>query len=118
MLETKETELKITQLTNTFQGSKKLANWDQTGQKWQTELSDSDKGQVTPKPVDAPNKPQAPNTATTSSRGKEISFKRQKDRDTFHGATTKTTAPKKSDSFRAGASVLFGLGCLALSRLS
>ena len=114
MLETKETELKITQSTNTFQRSKRLSNWDQSGQRWQSE---GDKGQVTPKPIEPKATPQAPKAGESDGK-KELSFKRHKDTDTFNGTKNVATTASRGDKLRAGASVLFGLGCLAIARLS
>jgi len=120
--------LKIIQSTDTFQRSRRLSNWDQTGQKWQSEQSKDSQAKLTPKSNEPQTKPQVlqtlePAGKTADLRGKEpeaISFKRQIQKDTFNGSTPNIarTKAKPHETAKTVLTAAFGLCCLAVGSLT
>lgn len=118
----KETELKVIQSTETFRRSRKLSNWDQSGQKWQSEHSTDSPAKVTPKSNEMQAKPQVlqaiePQIEKTDLRGKEpnsISFKRQVQQDTFNGTASVAKKAKPLETVRTAVTAAFALGCIAV----
>lgn len=75
---------------------RRLSNWDQTGQRWQSEHDD--KGQVTPKPIDHKSPKIQPVKVEIAESKADINFKRQPDHDTFgrSGSMSPATARKRT----------------------
>lgn len=123
--ETKETELKIIQSTETFQRSNRLNNWDQTGQKWQSEQPKAT-SKSAPKPEESQTKPlslqavEPKKSEQTDLRGKDteaVSFKRQPQHDTFNGTSVVVKKAKPLDTVKTVGTAIFGLCCLGIGVL-
>jgi len=120
VLETKETELKVIQSTDTFQGSRNY--WDQSGQKWQSSSvkpKANNAGEGKPpekvkKPAAAAPKP-SPEKTQAGKNASAVTLKGQVKQDTFQGNPVTTATAKSSGSAKKTFGTLaFGLGCLAV----
>ena len=118
--------MKILQSTETFQRSNRLSNWDQTGQKWQSEQPKGPQGKTTPKPDESQTKPLSLQAVDHKSekpdlRGNDteaVSFKRQPQHDTFNGTSVAIQKAKPMDTVKTVGTAAFGIICLGIGVLS